>query len=785
MHERTLEDLGFSSVLQMILHHALSSEGRNALARDRFVTDEQAWQERQRLVADLMRLRQDRLRPAPSSFPDIDDILEVLARPASVLDGSDLYAVASYISAARELRQFCMEKEGDGSPSHNPAAALFASYPDGIDRMEKEIFTVLESPGTVKTSHPELSRLLREVERVRAQRQGYSRDFLVKNSALVRNDQPVLRDGRLVIPVRTDQSSSVTGFVHGSSTSGATTFVEPFALVNLNNDVVMAEQQVQICIARILAELSQKVKQGLSDLYSLQALVAEADALYACASWSLRTASVAVHSAIQASCRIRDARHPLLGGKAVPVTVDIPEGISGVVFSGPNAGGKTVTIKTVGLFALLNQFCGHVPAGEGTTLPLFDGIYSDIGDDQSIEKEFSTFSGHLHRIGTIMQASTPRSLVILDELGSGTDPSEGAALARAILEYCLDHARLTLVTSHHGVLKQFAFASSRLINAAMEFDEKTHRPTFRVVSGISGESHALETAGRMGFPDAVIDAARTYLGTEAVRISTIIRDLEEKQRQAREREEVMQQDQKVLAAALRQAKIDAQKLLEEEVRVREEETARISSFLSSTRRELENLVAELRAGEITREKTMKVKSFIADLEAQEQAEKKVLEQKREKQRKHQMSRSGEELTEGMDVLVGASRREGKLVRKKGRHSWEVSIGVMRMVLDTKDIFPVERRAARTPLVSYASSSPRPSPVLDVRGMLLDQALEEVARRIEACIVHDMSGFEIIHGYGDGILSQGIGNYLDTSPVVKKRFFARPEDGGMGKTYVEF
>lgn len=782
MHTRTREDLGFVTVVSSISGYALSTEGREELSRDRFVYTREAWEERQRLVADIMRLRQDSLRPAPSSFPEISEILARLARPAAVLDGGDIYTVGGYIAAAREFKAFCEEKAEAGQT--NPAAGLFAGFPLSLPGVEKEIFSILESPGTVKKSHPELAILLRAVERIRGERQSYSREFLVKNSQNVRNDQPVLRDGRLVIPLRTDQSSTVTGFVHGSSASGATTFIEPFPLVGLNNDVVLAEQKVQMCIARILADLSAVVKTVSDDLHVLQALIAEADALYACASWARRNTCVSVHNADDIPCRLIGARHPLLGSKAIPVTVDIPPGIAGVVFSGPNAGGKTVTIKTVGLFALLNQFCAHVPAEEGTSLPLFDGIYSDIGDDQSIEKEFSTFSGHLHHIGFIMKSATPRSLVILDELGSGTDPAEGAALARAILEYCLDHARLTLVTSHHGVLKQYAYASDRLLNAAMEFNEESHRPTFRVVSGVSGESHALETARRMELPAGIITAAQEYLGTEAVRISSIIKDLEEKQRTIRSMEEELAQDKRALDATLAQVRERSRALLEEEVRVRETEAARISSFIASTRRSLENLIAELRQGEITREKTLRTKQFIEELQQEEKKEQAALAARKDKLRTNKRTQTPEALAEGMDVVIGSSRKEGRLLRKKGKDSWEVSVGVMRLVIDEKDIQPVRKRERTSHGVSFASSTPRPSPILDVRGMTLDQALEEVSRRIEACIVHDMSGFEIIHGYGDGILSQGIGNYLDSFPAVKKRFFARPEEGGMGKTYVE-
>ena len=248
---------------------------------------------------------------------------------------------------------------------------------------------------------------------------------------------------------------------------------------------------------------------------------------------------------------------------------------------------------------------------------MYRTIFTDIGDDQSIEESLSTFSGHMKRIGSILSSCDDFSLVILDELGSGTDPVEGSALARAILEYCVSHAALTLVTSHHGVLKQYAYAHPDLLNASMEFDGETHEPTFKVISGLPGESHALDTARRMRLPKQVLERAQSYLGSETMEISTIIKGLEEKRREAQLREQALDARARKLGEDIRRNDLKRLSLKQQEQLLRNEQIGDLSRFISEKRSELENLVAQLREGEITREKTRKVKRFIASMEEKE------------------------------------------------------------------------------------------------------------------------------------------------------------------------
>lgn len=454
-----------------------------------------------------------------------------------------------------------------------------------------------------------------------------------------------------------------------------------------------------------------------------------------------------------------------------------------VVISGPNAGGgKTVTIKTVGLFALLNQYCGFIPAKRGVA-PLFDNLFTDIGDEQSIEEELSTFSGHMKQIGYILRNMSERSLVILDELGSGTDPVEGSAIARSVLEYCLEKAKLTLVTSHHGVLKQFAYAKKEVINASMEFNEHSHTPTFRVIQGLPGESHAIDTARYMKLPEEVISRAEQYLGSEAVQIASIIKDLEEKRKELEKQEDKTKKRYYTLQQEVKQLQLKELRVRQREAQLKEEQTTELARFMSAKRKELENLVKTMREGELDKAKRKQVKEYVQSLEGRVQEEQALLEQSEEELSALELQ-DPREFSEGMEVLCGTAKRLGKILKKQGRNKYLVAIGSMRMTLDGKQL-QVPKEQQKTVLVSYHSSTPRPKLVLDLRGYTLEETLTSLEEQIESCLVHGVSSFSVIHGYGDGILSKGISSYLEQNRSIQGFRFATPEDGGMGKkTYVQ-
>lgn len=798
MFKRTAEDLGLNLVLQDISRHALGPIGARMVIDAKPLHDKDAYLLRQKQVSAVIfamtqAASMDNVRV--ESFPDMNEVFDSITRNLNSLSGEQIFNVGLFIRSARLLRGLLgLSLLGQCPDKDSGVENTIEEIPVELLLLEQEIFKILESPGTVKENYPTVKALREKAEGKRHERSRLASELMHQNHAIMQSDAAVLRDGRIVLPVRNEAKSQVEGYVQSASASGGTVFMEPFRLVDMNNAVVMAQEEILLEIARLTGMLSDMVREQEMALRVLSSQVAKADFLYAFASWCKRNSccrTLVGQPALDGdySCNLIRARHPLLGAKCVPIDLTVASGIKAVVLTGPNAGGKTVTMKTVGLFALINQICGHIPASDGSSLAIFDRVFTDIGDDQSIENHLSTFSGHMKSIGFILRSMTENSLVILDELGSGTDPQEGAALARSILEYCTTKACLTLTTSHHGVLKQYAYGSDIVQNASMEFDDKTLEPTFRVIEGLPGESHAIDTAKRMRLPKSVTAAAQKYMGQEAVKISSIIRNLESLRRENEVKQaEINRRLNGIQNQEMHLAK-EQRRLQAYENRLKKDRLRDFDDYIKSSRRELENLVAELRSGEITREKTLKVKSFISDMQDKEQEFKSEIQATEERLESLQLEEDNSredsvELAPGMDVLCGPSKREGTVIRSAGKGKWVVAIGPMKFTMKETDlVVPRRTNNVKTYVFDSASKAPTPKVSLDLRGYRLLEALEAIDSQIEACCMHGLKSFSIIHGYGDGILGGGIHRHLNTCELVESFRFAIPEDGGQGKTYV--
>lgn len=799
MFKRTAVDLGLDLVLKTVAGHSLSPEGARAVENSVPVFHTDAYLKRQSQVSAVMfaiseATKEDGMRV--ESFPDLSPVFESITRnPTLSLEGEQVFNVGLFIRSARLLSSLlALSAKPDCPDKDSGAGAIMESIPESLLYLEQEIFRILESPGTVKENYPTVKALRDKADHRRMERSRLAADLMRSNASVMQSDAAVMRDGRILLPVRNESKSMIEGYVQSASASGGTVFMEPFRLVDMNNAVIMAQEEIQLEIARLIGKLSDMVKEAEMELRVLSSQVTEADFLYAFASWAKTNDCCRVHIgepsvAGDYTCSLIHARHPLLGAKCVPIDLTVPSGIKAVVLTGPNAGGKTVTMKTVGLFSLLNQICGYVPASDGSKLALFDRVFTDIGDDQSIENHLSTFSGHMKSIGFILRTITKDSLVILDELGSGTDPQEGAALARSILEFCTKKSCLTLATSHHGVLKQYAYGSDIVLNASMEFDEKTLEPTFRVIGGLPGESHAIDTARRMRLPKSVTQSAQKYMGQEAMKISSIIRNLETLRRDAEAHKAELERRLRGIENEENHIAKEKRRLQAYENRLKKERLNEFDDFMRSSRREMENMVAELREGEITREKTLKMKALFNDLQEKgEQLKASVAAEADEldalQLEEDNSSADSVELKVGMDVLCGASKREGTVVRNLGKGRWQVAIGPMKFTFKETEL-TVPRRSAPVKTYSFEQGSRSPSPKLslDLRGYRLLEALDAIDAQIEACCVHGLKSFSIIHGYGDGILSTGIHKHLGQNSLVESYKFALPDDGGQGKTYV--
>jgi DNA mismatch repair protein MutS2 len=775
---RTLTLLEFEKIRREVADYCFSEEGRDRVLGERFTADQEELQHRQELVAQARRAVEREDFPS-LEFPPIAEPLQRVRTEGAVLEGEELFAIARYILSGTRLRRFFTSLEEEENITETAR-----EIPDESE-LAGHITAVLEPDGSVKESHPELKELRRTLSRLRSEVNELAGRYFRSSDKYWQSTVPSERDGRVVLPVKTNYRGQVPGVVHYVSARGTTVYIEPPDMLEKNNDIAMTQYKIEAVILRILRELSERVRSRWEELSALTESVAMLDAIICRAAYGMH------HRCVRAGCRqngfrLVKARHPLLRDAAVPIDIETKEDVRGVIITGPNAGGKTVTLKTVGLFVLMNQFGMQIPAAEGTELSLYEGVFADIGDEQSIESSISTFSGHMEGIARVLDWASGKSLVLLDELGSGTDPGEGAALAMGILDEFLARGCTVIVTSHHGLLKNYGYTTEAVENASMDFDDSTLSPTYKVVPGLPGESHALDIARRSGISGEIVSRARSYMTDEYGEVGKMIRELERKQKELAERDEELRAAEQALERRASEVEEDRRKLREREHQLREEGHVELSRFLKESRSRLENLVRELQEGRLSREKTKEVKDFIEEVQQRQEAEEKKLE---EEEAAHE-EQTPVELQEGMEVLTGPGRRRGTLLRREKKGRWLVQIGPMKVSMAERDLQPAgqEKAAQRSKdvQVSYSSESggDAPSFTLDIRGERLDKALERLSRQLDEAVLSGLREFQIIHGKGTGALQKGVHDFLSSAPQVRHYAFSPPEEGGTGKTYVQ-
>jgi Mismatch repair ATPase (MutS family) len=763
MRERTYSDLELDKVFTLIKRHSLTEKGEALFNGNCISTDEEVINKRADYVDEVAeRLVSSTVRP--TRFCSLEPLFDYVEATHAAIDGTLINSFSDYLASLKTLSLF-LEKE-----------EIFNPY---FDTIISEVRISLDSSGDVLETHPLVAPAVRKLEEEKARRFRFSQSYISENRDAVQNVNPVYRNERVAIPVRAEAKSTVKGYVQGTSSSGSTFFIEPFELVEINNSVILSEDEIRRAKQKVLFNLSEKVRQVLPSFRKIDAFVTDFDFHYSLAVFAREFKMERVKSGKTVS--LIDARHPLLGESAVPVTLSLDENIRALVLSGANAGGKTVTMKTVALLSVLNQIDAHIPASANSTLPLFENIYTDIGDGQSIEESVSTFSSHMKNVASILRQAKERDLVLLDELGTGTDPEEGAALSVSIIDRLRSKAALTIITSHYVQVKRHAYAEEGILNASMEFSGDSNKPTYRIIAGLPGDSHALEIAASVGIEKAVIAASRAQLSSESNSIAKIIADLKGKTRALDRKITENELEKRRLEKENEALKAEKAEFEREKFEIRKQKADELSLYLASSRREFDALLKELKKTSTDKnfEKARsRTKTFVKALEDKKTSVEGEIEHDEEFFR----IKPDKPYAVGDEVLCGVAKKRGVLLESRGKGKWLVGLDSMRIVLKEDNFQPAGKEKAVT-VSPYALTTEKPVYVLDVRGLTLAESIEKLESQIESCLVHNLSSFSIIHGFGDGILSRGIREYLKKRKEVKSFEFARPEDGGMGKTYV--
>ena len=778
MNARALHVLEYDKILELLRAHLSSDVGREAAAS---LAPAASLAEAERLLqlteeADGVYRRTG--RTPIDAFPDIRPML-ARVHAAHALTAAELLDAAQCLRAARAARETLLGGEASG------LLAAMAGRLSSHRAIEEEIGRcILAEDEIADSASPELMRLRRQM-RLTNERMREKLNAMIKSPVYQKYlQEPIItvRNGRLALPVKAEHRAQVSGLVHDQSGSGATLFIEPAAAVELGNELRRLQAEERVEIGRILAGLTALLDPVADELYASLNVLGALDVIFAKA--VLARDMRAVRPKLNAEMRIRilAGRHPLLPrDTVVPVDVWLGQEFRTLIITGPNTGGKTVTLKTVGLFTLMAMSGLFVPADARTELAVCGEVFADIGDEQSIEQSLSTFSSHMTNTVAILREAGPGCLVLLDELGAGTDPVEGAALAQAILEALYASGALTMATTHYSEIKAFALTRPGMQNASMEFDVDRLLPTYRLFIGIPGKSNAFEISERLGLAPAVIERARQFLQKRDVAFEDVLSGAEAARREAETAAAEAEADRRAVREAREQLERQRDELAAERAQLRQKAREEARRIVQQTRQEMEDVVAKLRAA-----------GEGAALErAVQQARDAVRAAQERVQEQAQSAGDGgappSAVKSGDAVRVLSVGREATVLKPPdARGEVLVQAGAMRMSVKLADLRSVQKKPERPRPAAVRRTLAEPERSflsLDLRGRMVDEATVEIDRFIDDAELAGVKEITLIHGKGTGALRAGVQAYLRTHPQVKSFRIGAYGEGDAGVTVV--
>ena len=789
MNQKTLSKLEYDKIAALLEEEASSFRGRQLCRRIKPLTDINKINTLQeQTAAAFTRI----VRKGRISFGDAAPVEESMKRLeiGGALGISELLRISRLlVNAARAKSYGRHDTQEDSEDCLDP----FFDVLEPLTPLTNEIERCIISEDEISDdASPGLKRIRRSIGSINDKVHstltglvnGSLRNYLQDTIITMRGD-------RYCLPVKAEYRSQVQGLIHDQSSTGSTLFIEPMAVVKLNNDLKELYAQEQEEIQAILASLSGEAAQYVEEIRADYRALTDLDFIFARGALALSMNASRPVLNTEGRIHIRDGRHPLLDAKkVVPITVTLGEDFSLLIITGPNTGGKTVSLKTVGLFTLMGQSGLHIPAGDRSELAVFDQVYADIGDEQSIEQSLSTFSSHMTNIVSFLKKVDFRSLVLFDELGAGTDPTEGAALAIAILSHLHKQGIRTMATTHYSELKVYALTTPGVENACCEFDVESLRPTYRLLIGIPGKSNAFAISGKLGLPDYIIEDARKRLSEQDISFEDLLTDLEtskktiEKEREEiaayrREAEELRQQ------AAKRQEKLDEQR-----DRIIREANEKANAILRDAKEVADETIRNfhkfgkenISAAEMEKERE-RLRKKIKDTSAASAL----------KPQKQKKAYKPADFKLGESVKVLSMNLTGTIVsRPDSRGNVTVQMGILRSQVNISDLEIIEEPSPYTPKKLNRSSKGRigmskslsVSPEINLLGRTVDEAVAELDKYLDDALLSHLNTVRVVHGKGTGALRKGIHEYLRRQKHVKSYHLAEFGEGDAGVTIVE-
>ncbi|MCC0646756.1 endonuclease MutS2 [Clostridioides sp. ZZV15-6598] len=790
MNEKSLRVLEYNKIIDLLKKKASSSLGLKYIESLVPNTD---FVEVKSMLEETSEAQSIIIKRGSVGLDGIHDIEDKVKRAyiGASLDPGSLIMIADTLRVARRLKNSLSssDEEDFNYPIIQSLSNSLYVYKDIEDQIYNAIISEVEISDNASST-------LRDIRRRIAQKNQSIRSKLnsiISSTTYQKYLQDAiisLRGDRFVVPVKSEYRSQVAGIVHDQSSSGATLFIEPMTIVDMNNELRQLKLGEQEEIERILSELSAMVGEVSQDLISNQEILGRLDFAFSKGKLSIQMRGIEPTLNEDKYLNIKNGRHPLLDKKKVVAnTIYLGRDFHTLVITGPNTGGKTVTIKTVGLFALMTQSGLHIPADYGSSMCVYDNVFADIGDEQSIEQSLSTFSSHMTNIVSILKNVTADSLVIFDELGAGTDPVEGAALAIAVLEDINSVGAKCIATTHYSELKNYALTKSGVENAAVEFDIETLSPTYKLLIGVPGKSNAFEISRKLGLSDYVISRAKEYINTDNIALEDVLQNVEKNRIKAIEDRE------------------EAERLKEEIERLKVEYDEKLEKLVTQKDKMIEKAKSE--AFSITRQAKEEVDLIIKELRSLEQERaSKEKNRKIEELRKELTSSMGslqptvksmivpkvsskeiKDLKPGEEVRVITLNQNGSVVSvDKKRKEAVVQIGIMKMTLPFKSLQKshkdVSKNVTKSTRNIIRAKSGNIKSEVDLRGLNLEEAIMEVEKYLDDAYVAGLESVTVIHGIGTGVLKAGLQDILRKNRHVKSQRGGQYGEGGAGVTIVK-
>lgn len=704
-----------------------------------------------------------------------------------VLSGSEIAQIYRVIKNVKVLKQFFRNVQEDDVQLETLYALSGQLEP--LNDLIKKIESIIDEDGRVvddassklkgiRTGIKQVENRIRE--RLEKIVRGSQSRYLTDSIITIRND-------RYVIPVKTDSKSVFGGVVHDQSSTGQTLFVEPQSVLEQNNKLREYVSQEKAEVERILMELSQAIIPYQDDLKANLDLLTQFDFIAAKAKYSRELDANEPLVSDENHVALYQARHPLIeADKVVPNDIIVGDEYKTIIITGPNTGGKTVALKTLGLLQLMGQAGLHIPVETESSIGVFTQWFADIGDEQSIEQSLSTFSSHMTNIVSILKHIDDQSLIVLDELGAGTDPQEGAALAIAMLDYIAAKGSTVVITSHYPELKAYGYNRLETLNASMEFDVDTLSPTYRLLLGIPGRSNAFEIAKRLGLNETIIDSSKQLMSGESQNVNQMIEDLEAK-RQSYDEKMTFADEKLTEATKIHRELSDFYKEYEERSHELEDKAKeKANDIVEKAQQKADKIIADLRQKQLKGNRAQAVKehefidakSRLTDLKYEKEYLKQNKVLKKEKKKK--------QYEVGDDVHVTTFDQRGTLVEKSGNKEWVVQMGMLKMKIKEKDLTLLEKeKEATRQTTGVRASVGSVSTEIDLRGERVDAALNRLDKYIDQALLANYEMVTVIHGMGTGAVRKAVKDYMKKHPRVKSYDDAPANQGGNGATIVKF